>query len=266
MRLLAAMMFCLLLGSAGLAHAGLTKSQLDEAGIAVPEGAKLPLDAPFRTAAGRETTIGKALAGRPALLVFADYTCRTLCGTTIAMASDALAKSGLDARSDFRFLVIGMDPKDTPADARAMKAKYLETGMIGPETIFLLGTEESVATVTKAVGYSYVYDSEADQFAHPTGAFVIAPDGKVTQLLTAIGLSPETVRLALVDAGQGKIGGFADYVRLLCYCYDPLTGKYSSVILGWLRGLGFATVAGLAAGILLLSRKRRRQEAAGGTP
>lgn len=262
MKFLAAVFLCLLMDVAA-AHAALTRSDLDKAGIAVPENAALPLDADFRTETGRQTTLGAVLGDRPALLVFADYTCRTLCGTTIAMASDALAKSGLDAKSDFRFIVIGMDPKDKPADAEVMKAQYLERGMVGPETDFLLGTERTVAAVTRAVGYSYVYDKQADQFAHPTGAFVIAPDGKVTQLLTAIGLSPDTVRLALVDAGQGKIGGFTDYVRLLCYCYDPLTGKYSSVILGWLRGLGFATVAALAVGILLLSRRRRKQEAAG---
>lgn len=258
MRLLVALM--LVVGLMGAARAQLTQNDIDKVGITVPKDAALPLNDRFKTAEGTETTIGNALGGRPAILVFADYTCRTLCGTTIAMASDALSKSGLDPKSDFRFLVIGMDAKDTPEDARVMKARYVEDGMVGPETQFLLGSSESIAAATGAVGYSYAYDSKADQFAHPTGAFVVAPDGRVAQLLTSIGLQPDTVRLALVDAGKGKIGSFADYVRLLCYCYDPVTGKYSGAILGWLRGLGFATVGTLAIAILVMARRKRRQE------
>lgn len=245
------------------ARAQLPAKDLDTVGISVPDGAALKLDRKFRTETGGETTIGKALGGKPVLLVFADYTCRTLCGTTIAMASDALANSGLDP-ADYRMLVIGMDAKDQPADAAAMKAKYLEDGMVGRESRFLLGSDADIEAVTRALGYRYVYDPDADQYAHPTAAFVLSPDGRATQLLTAIGLSAETVRLALVEAGKGRIGSFADTVRLLCYCYDPATGKYSSAIHGWLQGLGFATVGLMALGIFLLARRGRHCPSAGG--
>lgn len=257
------LLLCWLVALGGAAQAQLSRNELDSVGISAKPGDTLPLDDHFVTETGRATNLGAALGGKPALLVFADFTCRTLCGATIAMASDALARSGLDPKSDFRFVVIGMDPKDMPADAAAMKAKYLENGLVGPETAFLLGDEASLARATTAAGYSYVYDKEADQFAHPTGAFVLTPDGRISQVLTAIGLSGETVRLALVEAADARIGSFADHVRLLCYGYDPATGRYSGLILGWLRGLGLATAAGLGLLIFALTRRHRHSEAAG---
>jgi len=236
------------------ANAQLSKSELDRVGIDIGDKARLPLGMELETADGQKTTIGRQLGGKPAVLVFADFTCRTLCGATVAMASAALAQSGLGAGKDYRLLVVGIDPKDSLADARRMRDENIDSGSVERETAFLLGDDEAVEAMTSAAGYSYVYDEKADQFAHPTAAFVVTPDGRIAEVLTAIGLSGETVRLALVSAAQERIGSFSDYVRLLCYCYDPATGKYSGVILGTLQVLGFATVAALALLILLLVR------------
>lgn len=262
MRLLSCLVICLAASVVG-AHAQLSRNNLDTVGIHAKPGAAIPENLVFRDIAGKSSPLADHLNGRPAVMMFADYTCRTLCGTTIAMVSAALAKSGLTPGKDYALVIIGMDPKDTARDAEAMKADYLKGDLVGPETAFLLGDEKAVHAATRAAGYSYVYDRQADQFAHPTGAYVLSPDGKISQVLTTIGLSAETVRLALVEAGKGSIGNFGDYVRLLCYCYDPATGKYSGAILGWLRGLGFATVAAMGLGILFMARKRRSQDADG---
>ena len=49
--------------------------------------------------------------------VLADYTCETLCGPVISIVSDALAQSGLRPGVDYRLIAVGLDPKDTAADA-----------------------------------------------------------------------------------------------------------------------------------------------------
>ena len=261
MRLFSCLVICLALSIVG-ARAQLSRSELDTVGIDAKPGAAIPENLVFQDISGKKSTLADHLEGRPAVMMFADYTCRTLCGTTIAMVSAALADSGLTPGTDYALVIIGMDAKDTAEDAAAMKADYLRGDLVGPETAFLLGDEKTVQAATEAAGYSYVYDKQADQFAHPTGAYILSPDGKISQVLTTIGLSSETVRLALVEAGNGNIGSFSDYVRLLCYCYDPATGKYSGAILGWLRGLGFATVAAMGLGIFFMSRRRRAGGAA----
>ena len=75
-------------------------------------------------------TLGKAFGGKPGLMVIADFTCKTLCGTAVAMAADAAAKSGLTPGRGFNFVVVGFDPRDRPSDAAAMKAAHIDDGPV----------------------------------------------------------------------------------------------------------------------------------------
>ena len=49
-------------------------------------------------------------------------------------------------------------------------------------------------------------------------------------MLSPLGLDGGDLRLALVDAGEGAVGTFADRFRLLCYGYDPARGIYTARI------------------------------------
>jgi hypothetical protein len=43
----------------------------------------------------------------------------------------------------------------------------------------------------------------------------------VMRVLSALGLNPTDLRLALVDAGEGHAGSVVDRAVLLCYGFDP---------------------------------------------
>jgi protein SCO1/2 len=62
------------------------------------------------------------------------------------------------------------------------------------------------------------------------------------------------LRLALVNASQGRIGNLVDHFLLMCCDYDPATGRYSVVVGRVMQFLGLATVLGLAALVLYLRR------------
>ena len=82
----------------------------------------------------------------------------------------------------------------------------------------------------QALGYRYAYDAEHDQFVHPGAAYVLRADGRVARVLTGIGLSGGDMRLALVEAGEGRIGTLGDQVRLLCSGFDPAHGTYNLMV------------------------------------
>ena len=67
------------------------------------------------------------------------------------------------------------------------------------------------------------------------------------------------MRLALVEASEGKIGSPVDALILYCYHYDPATGRFAPVM-AVLRVAGVLTVLGLAALVYYLSRRARRKE------
>jgi protein SCO1/2 len=186
--------------------------------------------------------------------VLADYTCETLCGPVVAIVADALSHSGLQEGADFRFIVIGLDPKDTAEDAARMKQAQLGQNSTSH---FLTADAGSISALTKALGFVSVYDRDRDQFAHPAAAFVISPGGRISRALPGLAVDPASIRLAIVDAAKGTVGTLTDHIRLLCYGYDPASGTYSVAIGRILAAAGGVTVAALMLLIGLLLRHSR---------
>ncbi len=251
---------CILLEAAAAAQAGIAQAALDGAYADPKSGAQLPLSQPFHDDADKPRTLGQAIGDRPAVVVFADYTCATLCGPILAFVAAGLEQSGLTPGRDFHLIVIGIDAKDTIADARAMKASHVgQSTPLAAATIMLVGGADAVSAATAAAGYHAVYDAAADQFAHPAVAYVVTAQGRLSRTLSPLGLDAADLRLALVDAGQGRVGTVADHIRLLCYGFDPATGIYSVMISRIMLGAGIVTVAMLAAFVLMLALAARRR-------
>ena len=203
-----------------------------------------------------------ALIRQPSVLVFADYTCTTLCGPIVAFAAGALEKSGLAPGTDFRLIVVGLDPKDTAADVARMRADHLGgNAALGAATTFATADQATVSRLTAALGYRYAYDEEHDQYVHPGAAYVLRADGRVSQVLTGLGLSPGDMRLALVEAGEGRVGTIGDQVRLLCSGFDPAHGSYNLLVSRVLAATGLATILAVVGGIGLLILAGRRRAA-----
>src|SRR5207244_4566031 len=114
----------------------------------------------------------------------------------------------------------------------------------------------------------YAYDADRDDYAHPAGAVVITPDGRVSRYLYGMDFAPTDLRLALVEADQGRIGSLVDQALLICYRYEAEAGRYTPVVLSALRWVGAAMVLGLAGFVGLLwradLRRQREQPGAGG--
>jgi protein SCO1/2 len=70
--------------------------------------------------------------------------------------------------------------------------------------------------------------------------------------------SARDLRLGMVEASQEKIGSVTDTVTLLCFKYDPHTGKYSFAILQTLKYMAMLLVAALGSFLLLMFRRERR--------
>jgi protein SCO1/2 len=124
----------------------------------------------------------------------------------------------------------------------------------------LSGKAEAVRAAAEAAGYRYAYDAGHDQYAHPAAAYVMSGAGRIVRVLSGVGLDGDDLRLALVDAGNGKIGGLADQIHLLCYGFDPARGIYTASITRLLNIGGALTVIALAAGIggmVILKRRGR---------
>ena len=72
----------------------------------------------------------------------------------------------------------------------------------------------------------------------------------MSRYLYGVEFAPRDLKLALVEASEGKIGSLVDQMMLFCYHYDPETGKYGLVIMNFVRAAGALTVLLLAGWIV----------------
>ena len=238
------------------AQAALTASQLEQATLAPRVNAQLPMQLPLSDANDRDAPLASWLGGVPTVWILADYTCETLCGPAISIVSNALADTGLSAGKDFRLIVVGFDPKDTAVQALAMKnAQLSPRNGLAEHSVFLRAAAPDVMALTNALGVRPVYDREHDQFAHPTAAFVVTPDGRISRALSALAVDATSLRLALVEAGQGHVGGWSDQIHLLCYGFDPASGTYTLATRRLLIATSSVSAIALALLIGLLLRR-----------
>jgi protein SCO1/2 len=221
-------------------------------------GSQLPLGAQVRDEQGREVELGAYFGTRPIVLALVYYECPMLCTLVLNGLLRAAKPLDFDAGREFDVVVLSFDPGETAELARAKKSHYLEAyARPGSEGgwHFLTADQGSIEAVTGALGFRYAYDPARDEYAHAAAIFVATPEGKVARYLFGVEYAPRDLRLALVEAAEKKIGTLADKLLLLCYHYDPATGRYSNAAIGALR---IAAVVTLGAIVLLIVVLRRR--------
>lgn len=246
----------LLLATAGFGRAHLGPHP--EAGIEFDQhpGAALPLDATFLAGSGRRETLRDAMGAGPAVLVLGYLGCRDLCALTVPGVAEALDRAGLRAGRDYRAVFVDIDAREGQALLGQAPQRVPAADRAGWR--FLGGDEPAARAVANRVGFRYRYEADRDAFAHPAGFVVATPDGRVSRYFFGVRFDPSDVGEAIRAARGGTLGVMAQPLRLLCYHFDPATGRYSFAILQALRVLAAACASALLAAWWL----RRRRSAA----
>jgi protein SCO1/2 len=226
-------------------------------------GNQIPLDLKFRDEAGREVRLAEYFAkGKPVALTLVYYECPMLCNQVLNGAVGAFQALTFTAGKEFEVVTVSFDPREQPELAAKKKETYLRRyKREGAEQgwHFLTGDKASIDALAESVGFHYVWDEQSQQFAHASAVMVATPQGKLSHYFYGIDYAPKDLRLALVEASEGKIGSPVDSLLLFCYHYDPASGRFAPVM-GVLRVAGVLTVAGVVALLFYLRRKSRRRE------
>jgi protein SCO1/2 len=237
-------------------------------GIDQKPNALIPLDHPFEDEAGQAVTLRTLAASKPMLLVPVLHNCLNICGVTLSGLMEAVQGQRLRPPADFTIIAFGIDPKEGPKEARQslhdLRLRFPTLAATGIHA--LTGRAADIHAVTDALGYRYAWDPDIGQYAHDAAVAVLTPDGHLSRWLYGLAPEPNDLKLALTEAGQGQTGDWSDEILLLCYHYDPETGRYSSLIGIALHIGGGVTIAVGSGGLAfaLLREHRRTKLTAGG--
>ena len=186
-------------------------------------GAQLPTALPLREADGAATTLAAIGNGLPVILAPGYFHCPSLCSVVRDDLLSALSQSRLRPGQDVAVAMVSIDPAETPADA----APAREAGdNRWPGAHYLTGDS---AAVQDAAGFHARYDPALKQFLHPAGLVVLTPDGRVGGYVSGVGYTPEQLESAVADARAGRVEQ-ASLLRLLCFHFDPATGRYTLAV------------------------------------
>ncbi|MAX01278.1 MAG: hypothetical protein CMN72_16895, partial [Sphingomonas sp.] len=229
-----------------------------------PADARIPRDTRWTDQHGQSVRLGDVIGGKPVVLLFADYTCGHVCGPGMTLTGGALADGTLMPGRDVAFVILGLDPKDGPTQARAMAAARLKgLPQVARAAQLLSGDRETVARAERALGFTAVYDPATDQFAHDASAYIFNVKGELTALLPETALVAPVLHKALESAGDVKAKqqqGIIAHIATVCYGFAAAHGIYGRSIVTALQIGGMLMILGF--GFFFLRMARRHRDAA----
>ena len=230
-----------------------------EIGIDQKLNQQIPADLEFKDELGNKVTLAKYFNGKkPLVLTLVYYECPMLCTEVLNGLLKAVNNINLQMGNDFDVVTVSFDSKETPPLAEAKKAAYVRAYRqdgANKGWHFLTGTQQSIDQLTKTTGFRYAYDAKSDLFAHGAAIMVLTPQGKISHYFYGVEFSARDLRLALVEASQGKIGTATDQILLFCFHYDPSQGKYSAYALNFVRLGGIITI--ICLGIFIVRHRKK---------
>lgn len=224
-------------------------------------GARVPMETVFHDETGHAVDLRDLTGGHPTILALGYFHCPNLCGVLRDDLYYALSRSSLRAGRDYALIVLSIDPRETPTDAAQAKQDDIARYDLPNATQawhYLTGTPAQIDVIASAVGFRSRFDAAFKQFLHPTGLVFLTPTGVVSSYLLGVGYQPGDVTLGVTRARSGGIAKAALPVLLLCFHFDPTTGRYTLAISKLIEFGCILTALTLGGTIALALRKERR--------
>lgn len=242
-------------------------------------GDRVPLDLPLIDASGRKVTLGEYFnrpardktgaalgANKPIVLVMVYFRCKLLCPMVLEKFTATLKDVDFTAGREYDAVVVSFDHRDSATDAASQQnAQVLTYGRGTDEDVrsgwhFLVGEPENTRRLGQALGFPFRFLQESGEYSHATAVYILTPDGRIARALTGLNYPAKDVRLALLEASEGRIGSAFDKFTFWCFHFDPSAGTYSVRVMRVMQAAGAAgvVVLGSLIGAYLWRERRRR--------
>lgn len=234
------------------------------AGLKITEhlGDKMPTDLEFVNHMGTKVRLGDYLAeGKPLVVNFVYYRCPMMCSQLLNGVVDSMRGLSVVPGKDFTLLTFSIDPDDSCKVAFEKRAAYVASlgrELAHEDWVFHTGAQTDVKILAESFGYAYTKNPANGEYVHAPVTMFVTPEGVISRYLYGMLISPLDMRLAVVEAGQGKTGTFVDKAFTWCYSYDSKEGRYTLAVRRVMSVAGGVTVLAMGTGLFILWRREFR--------
>lgn len=224
-------------------------------GIVEKLGNMLPLDTEFYDEDGHLVPL-KSIITKPTVFTFVYYKCPGICSPLLTEVTKIVSKMDLEPGVDYQLVTISFDHEEKPDLAKDKQENYIaevERPMPAGSWRFFTGDSSAIASLTDAAGFYFARDGR--DWIHAGALIIASPQGKVTRYLFGIKHLPFDVKMAVMEASEGKTGPTIAKVLSFCFTYDPEGKRYAFDVV---RVSGVVIVAFAAVFAIVFLRRKKK--------
>ncbi len=237
--------------------------QANTLGVDEKLGNMVPLDLTFIDEKGEKVTLRKLMDGKPAMISLNYFRCSGICTPQLTDMAKMLTRLDLAENLDYKVITIGF-AEDEGYELAAAKRKTMLSSIqrqfVSNAWRFVIGENNSSGIFSDLVGFSYkktVSDAGVVEYIHAGVLIMLSPEGKITRYLNGIEQLPFDVKMALMEAGEGKVGPTIAKNLLYCFSYDP---KAKTYIFMWEKVAATVMLAIMLGFFIYLVKTSRKKE------
>jgi protein SCO1/2 len=229
-------------------------------GIDEKLGAIVPGDISLFDETGKTVKLGDLTKGKPVILTLVYYKCPGVCSPLLTELAHVVDKLDLQIGKEYEIITVSFNTAEDYIMAAEKKKNYF--GLLKVKTAgdsdwrFLTADSVNVAKITDAVGFRYI--KQGSDFVHAGALTILSPDMKITRYLYGTEFLTFDVKMALIEAAEGRIGSPISKITKLCYSFDAEGRKY---VLNVTRIAGGGTLFLIMIfAVFLFAKKKKKTE------
>ncbi len=175
---------------------------------------------------GDEIYLGEII-DKPTVISLVYYRCPGICSPLMEGIAEAIDRTDLVLGEDYQVLTISFDARETTDLAVNKKRNHLmmmRNREAEDHWRFFTSDSASIARLTDATGFRY--RRTGNDFIHSATLIVVSPQRKISRYLNGIYFLPFEVKMAVIEASEGRVGPTINKVLQFCYSYDPAGQTY----------------------------------------
>ncbi|GAB4330450.1 MAG: hypothetical protein Kow00127_22590 [Bacteroidales bacterium] len=169
----------------------------------------------------------KEAIDKPTVIAMVYYECPGLCTPLLEGVADVISQAKIDLGTEYQVFTISFDPTESPKLARDKRESYLKL-VKGKDAEhgwhWFTGDSANINRLLTALGYRI--KKAGEEFIHPGAIIVVSPEAKITRYLHGTYFLPFDLKMAVVEASEGRSGPTINKVLQYCFSYDPKGKKY----------------------------------------
>lgn len=204
----------------------------------------------------------KDILTKPTVVSLVYYNCPGICNVLLSGLRDVIERADIEPGKDYNVLSLSFNHNENYVLARNKKHNYL-AGMkreINSDAWYwTVSDSTSIRKFCDELGFKFKIDIIEEgrlDFLHAGALIFLSPDGKITRYLNGTEFLPFDLKMASIEAAEGKPQPTINKVLALCFKYDPEGRSY---VLNVTRIFGVIILLGVGTLIFVLTRSKKKK-------